>query len=201
MKALKKDQILVLSSNSLHFLISIDDDGFSVSETYNRYGSMETVDFAEVSDKYAMFMYKQGSTEYITLHARSAGALNQFYYSEAVSHVPSALVGDMLYVAVDDSVRMYSVGGYKLELDYEQGGNFNSLKATAVNQFGNVTRKVGISFESSEGGGLKWYSVVIMVVIVAILVGVAFGLYLRQKARKKNEHTETLVTEEEDEQV
>lgn len=60
---------------------------------------------------------------------------------------------------------------------------------------------MGISFESSEGGGLKWYSVVIMVVIVAILVGVAFGLYLRQKARKKNEHTETLVTEEEDEQV
>ena len=39
MKALKKDQILVLSSNSLHFLININDDGFSVSETYNRYGS------------------------------------------------------------------------------------------------------------------------------------------------------------------
>ena len=73
---------------------------------------METVDFAEVSDEHVMFMCKQGSTEYIiTLYARSAGALNQFYYSEAVSYVPSALVGDMLYVAADDSVWMYSVGG------------------------------------------------------------------------------------------
>lgn len=64
-----------------------------------------------------------------------------------------------------------------------------------------MTRQVGISFDSSDAGGLKWYSVVIMVVIVAILVGAAFGLYLRQKARKQKEHNETLVTEEEDEQV
>ena len=102
---------------------------------------METVDFAEVSDKHVMFMCKQGSTEYIiTLYARSAGALNQFYYSEAVSYVPSALVGDMLYVAADGSVDVLG-GRVKLELDYEQGGKFDSLKATAVKQLGNVTRR------------------------------------------------------------
>ena len=123
----------MVSSKSLHFIIDINSNGFTVSQTYNRYGSMEAVDFAEVSDKYSMFMYKQGSKEYLTLHARSAGAFNEFYYSETVSHVPSALMGDLLYVAVNGSVSMYSVGGYKLELDYEEGGNFQSMKVTASN--------------------------------------------------------------------
>ena len=107
------------------------------------------------------------------LHAGLAEALNQFYYGEAIRHVPSALAGDMLYIVINDSVRMCSVGGCKLEFDYEQGGNFNSLKVTAVNQFGDVTWKTGISFKSFEEGGAKWYSVV----IVAILV-VDFRLYL-----------------------
>ena len=57
---------------------------------------------------------------------------------------------------------------------------------------------MNVEFDGQEAGGLKWYSVLIVICLVAIAVGVAFGLYLKMKKRKNDSKKVSLFTENEE---
>lgn len=57
--------------------------------------------------------------------------------------------------------------------------------------------------EFEGGAGVKWYSIMIVCILVGIAVGVSFGFYLKMKKRKADSKKVSLFTENEevDEQI
>ena len=90
---------------------------------------------------------------------------------------------------------MYNLtGSYGLYLDYEDPGHFNKINITVSNSYTKLAGSIDVQFDVNESSGLKWYAVVIMVALVLLVVGIAFGMYLRMRARKSDK-TQSLVTE------
>lgn len=68
-------------------------------------------------------------------------------------------------------------------LNYNSPGNFDTISIVASNAFTHIEHKIKVSFDSNSSG-IKWYVVVLIVAAVFLVVGLAFGFYLKAKARK-----------------
>lgn len=85
--------------------------------------------------------------------------------------------------------------------NYEKPSTFDLIQVTAYNDYYSVSRDMSVSFEG--GAGVKWYSIMIVSILVGIAVAVSFGFYLKMKKRKADSKKVSLFTENEevDEQI
>ena len=104
----------------------------------------------------------------------------------------------LMFLGTGDGIEQFNVTNlYGFLLDYDHPGNFFNIQLTAGNAYVEKNNILQISFDYEESSGLKWYAVVIMIALVLLIVGLAFGMYLRMKARKANKNA-SLVTETEE---
>lgn len=84
----------------------------------------------------------------------------------------------------------------KLALNYNTPGDFDKMSVIASNDFSSATRSVDVDFNSKEG--LKWYTVVLLVLAGLTLIGLSFGIFVYRKRRINEEKKISLVTEDEE---
>ena len=105
----------------------------------------------------------------------------------------------MVFLESTAALALYHITGeYWLQATYKQVGNFDSIEVSAQNAYSLASGKVKVEFSGGDKGGLRWYSVVIVICLVVIAVGVAFGLYMRMKTRKADSKKVSLFTENEE---
>lgn len=96
------------------------------------------------------------------------------------------------------SLNLYNITHeFGLLATYEKPSSFEIINVTASNDYYSVNRELSVSFDG-QPSGVKWYSIVIVVCLVAIAIGVAFGFYLRMKRKKADSKKVSLFTENED---
>lgn len=117
----------------------------------------------------------------------------------------SHLTGD----ALTGSLLAYNIkSDYYLKLNYDQAGNFSQISIKAENNYHTATHTQKVKFDSGPippppppppgpDDGLKWYTVVIMVALVLLIVGIAYGM-LRYIKKKRSDKNVSLLTEREE---
>ncbi len=85
---------------------------------------------------------------------------------------------------------------YNLVLDYTAPGNFSYLTLSATNRYSSDNVNLSVTFANDpipdESSGLKWYTVMIVALIVVIIVGVAYGMYLKMIKKRKDKNVSLL---------
>ena len=85
---------------------------------------------------------------------------------------------------------------YNLVLSYNAPGNFNNITLVATNQYSSEHAEIKVSFTKGDDDstGIKWYTIMIIALIVVIIIGIAYGMYLKMIKNRKNK-TVSLLTE------
>lgn len=223
----QKLSVFISVSNTFSYVVHLNvlTQGVSyggVQEIYNKYGHQRPINWVIMDSEHIVMAFYNMTTsvESIVLYKRSTEKINNFF---AASHFtipyssvrpPKATLVDTHIIQqkssllfIDESAKpsapatlgLYNITGkYAIQATYKKAGSFDVIKVTASNDMSSATRNVKVSFEGGSVGGLKWYAVVIVICLVLIAVGVAFGLYLKMKARRSDSKKVSLFTENED---
>lgn len=149
----------------------------------------------------------------IVLYTRTEQKINNFYaalnrtVSEEVKPptlavLPSSssnyLFGSSVSSINTNHLSLYNVTeSFAIEATYEEPGNFERIKVVASNAYESNANNVKVAFEVEDDGGVKWYTILIIICLVVILIGVGIGMYLRRKGKKTDKNV-SLVTESEE---
>lgn len=89
---------------------------------------------------------------------------------------------------------------YNLVLNYTEEGDFNNITITSTNYFSSNSYVIDVEWEhdnNPSNNGIKWYTVMIIILIVLIIVGVAYGMYLKMIKHRKDKKVSLLTEGEE----
>ncbi len=93
---------------------------------------------------------------------------------------------------------------FELVLTYTEPSDFTNITLSTSNYYSSTNTDLPVEFQhdDEEGKGVRWYTVMIIALLVVIICGVAYGMYLKM-IKKRKDKTVSLLTEGEelDEQV
>lgn len=143
----------------------------------------------------------------MVLYKRDAGKNVDFFASYQI-HQTRAFIPDasiiltqytpLLLIQINDAELLNITESFHFLAEYDTPGNFKSITVTATNGISSATKDLTVEFENVHTGGLKWYTVFIIVLLVIIAIVVALGLYLRMKKRRQDSKKVSLFTENEE---
>ena len=75
---------------------------------------------------------------------------------------------------------------FNLIVTYNAPGNFNNISIKASNYYKSATSTVKVAFNpDDDGNGIKWYTIVIIILLVLLVVGISYGMYLKMLKNRK----------------
>lgn len=70
----------------------------------------------------------------------------------------------------------------RLKLNYRSPGDFDELTVKASNDYSSAVHQVTVDFRTNEG--IRWYTVMLMVLGGLTLIGTVFGVWVYSKKRR-----------------
>lgn len=82
-------------------------------------------------------------------------------------------------------------------LNYTAPGNFSKIALSASNFYASSFTEIKVQFGIPQptpdtDSGLRWYTIMIIILIVLIIVGVAYGMYLKMIKNRKDKKVSLL---------
>ena len=153
--------------------------------------------------------------EYVVVYERSEGGIVDFVEGLTVEITQGKLGEHSVYLTeknvlfisdigsstTDAKITRYDVSTkYNIILSYDTPGTFNTIKLTTANHYSSSSTDIKVDFAKNDDGddsGVKWYTIMIIAFIVVLIIGVAYGMYLKMVKRRKDK-TISLLTEGEE---
>lgn len=193
-----------------------------VKQSFNRYGTFQSVNWHQSNDEAVLLSYynKEDGQEYIAVYRKGDENLTDFVEVltlninrfQLTEHNIILTSKNILFVAefgeglTSNKITRYDLSlNYSLVLDYTKPGNFSSITLSATNQYSSDHVKLAVSFANEpnpdEPSGIKWYTIMIIALIVVIIIGVAYGMYLKMLKNRKDKKVSLLTEGEEVDEV